>query len=120
MTLINELLSHFTTPQKTAEEIQAIPQDNKIYVEDWSEETGFFVVDIHHIWWPEEIECYRKEFFPWEFREYCEANYSFESYEEWWKGLLRGTQRIIVEDFVRVNEPMLRKELEEYYSRRMA
>lgn len=122
MNLINvfqEIAAHFVSPkyQKTAQNISRIDlEKGKIYVEDWKYE-WWFTVYLYRSTWPITIECFKKEFFPWELVDYCKAA-GYETgndFDSWWNGNLMATQRIIVEDFVRIHDRTLQQELDQYF-----
>lgn len=117
--LFQQLLSPFMSPQKTAKQIQEIDlSDRKIWVEDWSMDYAWFKVAIYRSTWPTDVECFEKEFFPWEFEEYLQQEYVGQgNVEEWFKSLSTEWQRPYVEGFVRIHDTTLQAELDNYYNK---
>lgn len=122
--LFQQILAPFMSPvhQKSAKEIQMIDRaEEKILCEEWGfdlpGELGWFTLYIYKSTWPTSVECFKKNFFPWEFREFCEKQgYEFgKDFDEWWNSWTTPMQRVIVEDFIRANATTLQKELDEYY-----
>jgi hypothetical protein len=120
LSLIGTIRDHFAAliRLKNADLISSVPGCEKIQVEDWNDTTGFFTVYLYRDTWPVKIECFEKNFFPWELADYCKAQgiYKGKRFGEWWNGWNIERQRPIVEEFIRANDPMLQKELDQYYS----
>lgn len=117
--LFQQLLSPFMSPQKTAKQIQKIDlSDRQIWVEDWSMDYAWFKVAIYRSTWPLDVECFTKEFFPWEFEEYLQQEHGAPgNVEEWFYSMDTQEQRPYVCGFVRIHDTTLQVELDNYYTK---
>lgn len=105
--------------QKTVRQIQEIDlSDRNIWVEDWSLKYDWFKVGIYRSTWPPSVECFTKEFFPWEFDEYAQQEHGAPgNVEEWFNNKSIQEQRAYVEGFVRIHDTTLQLELDNYYKK---
>jgi len=115
--LIQQIFAPFLAP-KTAKQIQQIDlSDCKIWVEDWSLKYDWFTVYLYRSTWPTNVECFKKEFMPWEFDEYVQEEHGAPgNVEEWFNCMSIPQQRAYVEGFVRIHDATLQVELDYYYA----
>lgn len=120
--IFEKIFSPFIVPaQKTAQQIQDIPKDTNIYVLSWSDidRLGWFTTELHYKWWEDGIGSFVKEWTPWDFSDFVNEVYTYDKgpdFWEWWHDRHAKVQEVIVSEFIRAHEPMLRKEMDEYYN----
>ena len=122
--IFEKIFSPFiAAPQKTAEQIREIPKDNKIQITHWSDtdNLGWFTTELSYAWWEPNIPAFVKEWTPWDFKDWVAAAYYYmdrgPDFWEWWHDRPEKMQGILVNEFIQAHEPMIRKELDEYYTK---
>jgi hypothetical protein len=122
--IFDKIFSPFmAAAQKTAEQIREIPKDNKIQITHWSDtdSLGWFTTELSYTWWEPNIPAFVKEWTPWDFEDWIAATYYYmdrgPDFWEWWHDRPAKMQDILVGEFIAAHEPMIRKELDEYYAK---
>lgn len=121
--IFEKILSPFIVPaQKTAQQIQDIPKDTNIYVLSYSDtkSLGWFITELHFKWWGNKIPVFEKEWKSYDFSDWVNVAYPYTdgpNFWDWWHDRPEKMQDVIVSDFIRAHEPMLRKEMDEYYNK---
>ena len=124
--ILEHILSPFIRPaQKTVEQVQQIPKDNTIHVAHWSDtdRLGWFTTELYHAWWEPQAAAFVKEWTPWDFEDWIATAYYYidrgPSFWEWWHDRPAKMQGIFVSEFIQAHEPMIRKEMDEYYENQL-
>ncbi len=123
--IFDKIFSPFiAAPQKTAEQIREIPKDNKIQITHWSDtdNLGWFTTELSYLWWEKKIRVYVKEWKSYDFSDWLQSAYPHfydggPNFWEWWHDRPIKMQEVLVGQFIQAHEPMIRKELDEYYAK---
>src|ERR1044072_6127524 len=119
-TLIRLFRESLTSPQKTAEKVQEIPQDDHIYIRSFSERPGYIKTALYYSWWVNTPD-FVKEWESWALEEYMTEAYDIKestmSFFASWDGLSDTLKKMLLHEFVQAHEPMIRKELDEHYQK---